>query len=107
MQIFSNVKKNSEYRRFTHLYNLRIDYYRALQELSDHVVAWESRDDFKKVDLQKLLRDEEMYEKTLKEDSARCRYLENLVKEKDLEEKKERKCLICQSGFSKGLMTYW
>ncbi|KAI8141209.1 SNF2 family N-terminal domain-containing protein [Fennellomyces sp. T-0311] len=90
-----------EYRRFTQLYNHRIEYYRALQELSDHVMPWQSRNPA--FEARQLSRDEASFEKALKEQSARCRYLENLLKEKN---EKERKCLICQSGFSKGLMTY-
>ncbi|KAG2220208.1 hypothetical protein INT45_002800 [Circinella minor] len=95
-------KLEVEYRRFSQSYNHRIEYYRSLQEISDQVRKWESKIN-PAIEAQQLLYQESHHEKRIKEQSARCRYLENLAKEKDQE---ERKCLICQSDFSKGLMTY-
>ncbi|KAI9255053.1 SNF2 family N-terminal domain-containing protein [Phascolomyces articulosus] len=94
-------KLEIEYRRFNQLYNTRIEYYRSLQEISDLVKDWESKIG-PVIEAQRLEYQEGHHEKRIKEQSARCRYLENLAKEKD----QENKCLICQSDFSKGLMTY-
>lgn len=93
-----------EYRRFTTIYNHRVEYYRSLQAISDEVVAWTSDDP--QGEIQRLIESEKRYDKLAKEKSARCRYLENIAKEKEHEEG-PRKCLICMGEFSKGLMTFW
>ncbi|KAI7883171.1 hypothetical protein K492DRAFT_235541 [Lichtheimia hyalospora FSU 10163] len=93
----------TEYRRFTTIYNHRVEYYRSLQAISDDVVAWTSDDP--QGEIQRLVENEKRFDKIAKEKSARCRYLENIAKEKQHEEG-PRKCLICMGEFSKGLMTF-
>ncbi|KAI9313069.1 SNF2 family N-terminal domain-containing protein [Dichotomocladium elegans] len=94
----------TEYRRFTSLYNHRIEYYKYLQQISDEVVSWESNDPRREIDA--LLTSVRQQQRSFKEISARCRYLENMSKEKSQTDEKSTRCLICLSHIAKGLMTF-
>ncbi|KAI8391090.1 SNF2 family N-terminal domain-containing protein [Radiomyces spectabilis] len=99
-------KLDSEFRKLSHLSNTRIEYYKALQAISDHVVAWENANPTG--ELKKLHEQEKKLKQTVSEQSARHRYLQNLAKEKDQgsEQSEQRICLICQTGFDKGIVTF-
>ncbi|KAF7730796.1 hypothetical protein EC973_001314 [Apophysomyces ossiformis] len=99
----------SEYRRFTTAYNARVEYYRSLQTISDRVMAWESGNP--KSEIQKSLDEEKKLQANIAEQTSRYRYLQNLAEhENKLEDEDQAQeqtiCLICQTEFSKGIITY-
>ncbi|KAJ2964635.1 hypothetical protein NQZ79_g421 [Umbelopsis isabellina] len=98
----------NEAKKFSQLYNSRIEYYRALQHISDQVKAWESKDP--KGEIDNLKDRENTYNREIAAQSARCRYLMNLKKEETAEDAAAQpefdNCLICSSAFNRGIITY-
>ncbi|CAO3587752.1 unnamed protein product [Absidia cylindrospora] len=98
-----------EYRKLSALSNHRIEYYRALQQISDHVETWQSPNPEQTiVDLDFRMKG---YESTIQEQTSRRRYLENMAKEKQesangATNDKEMFCLICNEYFTKGVVTH-
>ncbi|ORZ21095.1 SNF2 family N-terminal domain-domain-containing protein [Absidia repens] len=98
-----------EYRKLSALSNHRIEYYRALQQISDHVETWESRNPEQTiVELDLRMKG---YESTIQEQTSRRRYLENMAKEKQesangATNDEEMFCLICKEYFTKGVVTH-
>ncbi|KAI8089837.1 SNF2 family N-terminal domain-containing protein [Halteromyces radiatus] len=102
-------KLEMESRKLSALANHRIEYYRALQNISDHVETWESKNPSAKI--QSLEFQMGKLENTIADQSSRQRYLENIAMEKQNEKNsaesdKELLCLICKENFTKGIVTY-
>ncbi|CAO3663847.1 unnamed protein product [Umbelopsis ramanniana] len=102
-------KLENEARKFSQLYNARIEYYRALQHISDQVKAWESKDP--KAEIEELKEQERKYQREAAAQTARSRYLTNLSKEETQSDANQThrefdNCLICQSEFDRGIITY-
>ncbi|CAO3623403.1 unnamed protein product [Cunninghamella echinulata] len=98
----------SEYRRFSNLSNHRIEYYRALQHISDNVKTWESespQEELAELHIQKT-----SLEDTINQQLSKKRYLENIAKEKSdnssNDEDENLFCLICKENFTRGVVTY-
>ncbi|CAK9439575.1 uncharacterized protein LODBEIA_P36750 [Lodderomyces beijingensis] len=97
------------------IFNLRVDYYRQLQQISDSVAA-PKYDPFDRknlraphieAQLRKLTRTFERTHSSMDSMVARLRYLSELVKESNAEGKEnvEMLCIICQSGITVGSLT--
>ncbi|CAO3645911.1 unnamed protein product [Cunninghamella blakesleeana] len=96
----------NEYRRFSNLANHRIEYYRALQHISDNVQTWECENP--KEELIELATEKKEINNTIDQQLSRRRYLENIAKENDSNGNKEKDffCLICKENFTRGVVTY-
>ncbi|KAI8344677.1 SNF2 family N-terminal domain-containing protein [Chlamydoabsidia padenii] len=99
----------SEYRKLSGLANHRIEYYKGLQQISDHVKVWECQ--HPDTEIQYLRRDIAALEDEISTKSSRQRYLENIAQEKQGQQdgddsNQEMFCLICNEHFISGIVTY-
>lgn len=88
---------------FTTLMNMRLAYYRQLQELSDMVAPIEEGDNHRLRD--QLIAEEEILVKRIATSSAKRRYLIHLRDEATTDPTEQRMCVICQSTFEIGALT--
>lgn len=87
--------------------NNRLEYYRALQKISDTVAPFEEDSIGKPLDhgrLQRILIEEERKSYKLSNHLAKRRYLQHL-KAESTSESSARMCIICQSDFELGTLT--
>lgn len=88
---------------FTTLMNIRLEYYRQLQELSDMVAPLEEGDHNRLRD--QLMAEEEKLVKRIATSRAKRRYLIHLRDEATADPTEQRMCVICQSTFEVGALT--
>ncbi|KAI8059494.1 SNF2 family N-terminal domain-containing protein [Gongronella butleri] len=108
-ELLENLETES--RKLSSLSNSRIEYYRALQHISDQVVTWK-HDRPRRVLAVMKVRMEDLRAQ-LEEQATRWRYLDHLAKEQqeqastgNKEENKDMFCLICKDYVTKGIVTY-
>ncbi|RUP50677.1 SNF2 family N-terminal domain-containing protein [Jimgerdemannia flammicorona] len=105
-RVLSVLEKCEDFRK---LYNIRIEYYRQLQAISDQVRVVESKNPEREG---KAIQTQEAdLERQMATQTSRRRYLEHLVEmnSKGVEEmdEEERMCLICRNDFIQGAITVW
>lgn len=87
--------------------NNRLEYYRALQKISDTVAPFEEENVGRPVDhlrLQDMMIEEDRKSNKLSNQLAKRRYLQHL-KAESTSESSDRICVICQSDFELGTLT--
>jgi E3 ubiquitin-protein ligase SHPRH len=93
---------------FRETMNNRLDYYRALQKISDTVAPYEEENQGKPLDKMasaRLLAEEEQKSKKISSLLSKRRYLAHLRTEQDSSMQTQRICTICQSDFENGTLT--
>ncbi|KAL9620779.1 MAG: hypothetical protein Q9160_004679 [Pyrenula sp. 1 TL-2023] len=103
-RMISNLEKEVELFRDT--MNIRLEYYRQLQIISDTVAPWEEEQFGKRMDwvlFYKKLRDEQLKNNKVAKLQSKRRYLLHLKDESTSSE--VRTCTICQSSFEIGTLT--
>ena len=93
---------------FRETMNNRLDYYRALQKISDTVAPYEEENQGKPLNqaaTARLLADEEQRSRKISSLLSKRRYLAHLRTEQDSSMQTQRICTICQSDFENGTLT--
>ncbi|CZT47500.1 related to S.pombe rad8 protein and Rdh54p [Rhynchosporium secalis] len=87
---------------FTKVMNIRLEYYRQLQQVSDMVAPYEGPIDMMTVS--KFLQEEESLAKKIAIAKSKRRYLDHLRMEAT-NPQEQRMCVICQESFETGALT--
>ena len=93
---------------FRETMNNRLDYYRALQKISDTVAPYEEENQGKplnEVASARMLAEEEQKNRKISTLLSKRRYLAHLRTEQDSSMQTQRICTICQSDFENGTLT--
>jgi E3 ubiquitin-protein ligase SHPRH len=93
---------------FRETMNNRLDYYRALQKISDTVAPYEEENQGKPLDkaaAARTLAEEEQKNRKISSLLSKRRYLAHLRTEQDSSMQTQRICTICQSDFENGTLT--
>lgn len=100
------VKLNREVELFKETMNLRVEYYRQLQAISDSVAPYEKNmsDAERNMVLEGKEADEDVSRNRIATLKSRVRYLSHLRVEAT-DAGSERLCIICQSQFENGILT--
>ncbi|KAJ4212037.1 hypothetical protein NW759_012008 [Fusarium solani] len=92
----------AEVENFRIIMNLRVEYYRQLQVVSDSVLPYEGPNT--EATMEKMKETEDNLRKKLSSNEAKHRYLLNL-KESGNKSNEPRMCVICQTPFTVGVLT--
>jgi E3 ubiquitin-protein ligase SHPRH len=93
---------------FRETMNNRLDYYRALQKISDTVAPYQEENQGKPLDKMataRMLAEEELKNRKISSLLSKRRYLAHLRTEQDSSTQTQRICTICQSEFENGTLT--
>jgi E3 ubiquitin-protein ligase SHPRH len=93
---------------FRETMNNRLDYYRALQKISDTVAPYEEENQGKplnKAAATRMVAEEEQKNRKISSLLSKRRYLAHLRTEQDSSAQTQRICTICQSDFENGTLT--
>ena len=98
----------SEVKLFRDTMNNRLDYYRALQKVSDTVAPYQEEKQGQPLNEEEfgdLLRDEHQKSNKISTLLSKRRYLSHLRTEQDSSAQSQRICTICQGDFENGTLT--
>ena len=101
-QTKATVALEKEVDMFTSVMNIRLEYYRQLQQVSDTVAAYEGPNNDRV--LMKLVEDEEKLARKIGTAKSKRRYLEHLRMEAG-NPQEQRLCVICRETFEVGALT--
>ncbi|CAG1983420.1 unnamed protein product [Fusarium graminearum] len=103
MNTQSKLALEAEVDNFKTIMNLRLEYYRQLQAVSDSVLPYEGPDVTDVIE-KKMKKTEDDFRKKLSAAKAKHRYLQHL-KEAGDNSNEPRMCVICQTPFTIGVLT--